>query len=352
MTYPGGRTYPDTTDYPGAYGSNPVATNAVTGQAVALDVASPQAGMLAWRIDDILFDATTLDRNGVQWIPGPDIKGFWGSPATKASVTEAAVGAGGFITPSWKKERLIDFSGTVVAPDHGTLRRAQLQIESVCSDPYANSRISCITEVGELYCNVRLGGEILVSPIKSYTPKFACSISLIARDPRKYDAGGWPALQTGLAKPSADGILTDTVDGAFAGISTTMADPADATKQGIYAGTTESGGVLVLTNRGNAPTEPVFTLYGPLQKPVLTNSQTGQRLAVNFNLGVGDVMVINTRARMPYVTLNGVRRRDLVTPAQWSGFSVPKMSTIRVALTHATTYMTGYVTAAGSDAYQ
>ncbi len=52
-------------------------------------------------------------------------------------------------------------------------------------------------------------------------------------------------------------------------------------------------GSLTLTNQGSAQAEPVITLYGPLPNPRITNTATGEFIALNHTLLAGDVITID-----------------------------------------------------------
>lgn len=67
--------------------------------------------------------------------------------------------------------------------------------------------------------------------------------------------------------------------------------------------TASSGGDLVISNEGDWYSYPVLQMYGPLTTPVLTNLDTGQRLAWTGSIASGDYWEVDMFAKT--VTLNG-----------------------------------------------
>jgi len=57
------------------------------------------------------------------------------------------------------------------------------------------------------------------------------------------------------------------------------------------------GGTITVTNSGTATAYPTITIAGPVIAPVISNSTTGQKIALNLTLVTGDTIVINTKER-------------------------------------------------------
>lgn len=57
------------------------------------------------------------------------------------------------------------------------------------------------------------------------------------------------------------------------------------------------GGTITVTNNGTVTSHPTITLAGPVTNPVISNSTTGERIALNITLLTGDSLVINTQDR-------------------------------------------------------
>lgn len=77
-------------------------------------------------------------------------------------------------------------------------------------------------------------------------------------------------------------------------------------------GATPSGGTV--TNSGNRPTPAVFTITGPIDNPVITNSTVGKSLGFTISLAVGETLTVDTVNRTVYLNGNLNRRNTLTSP--------------------------------------
>lgn len=114
-------------------------------------------------------------------------------------------------------------------------------------------------------------------------------VSLHAPDPRLYVA----ALSSASYDPTA----------ALSGGGATM----PLTLPLSFATTAST---LQVTNGGNTPTPPVFTIQGPAVNPIVDNVTTGQSIGLIYALGSSDVIEVDVAART--VKLNGALRYDLL----------------------------------------
>jgi phage-related protein len=91
---------------------------------------------------------------------------------------------------------------------------------------------------------------------------------------------------------------------------------------------TASGGTMSVTNNGNVPTLPVFTISGPVTNPMIYIPSTNQYMKFNIQLLAGDSLVIDTV--MSTVTLNGSASRfnTIATGSQWLSFPVGTTSIV------------------------
>lgn len=288
-----------------------------------------------WTLEWITFDPEehTRDEHGVQWILTEE-KGFWASPGTGAELSNRLNQHGSYRPPAWKKARTITLKARAFAPDWTTLRRAEAHVLGLLSDPREPGRLTCHSELGALTTEVYLDDEILCEPYKNRSePAIEFSLQLVAPDPRKYSVE-WQAMSTGLALDAGDGLdfaeagmFPDDKTGLFFGFSDS---------DGLDFGTHTSG-LMTLTNRGTAPTFPLYTLHGPLTSPTLTAGTLAMRY--NARLLAGEYIVIDPLA--PSVLLGGTAaRRHLLSPAQFQGFAVPAAAPdgaageLTVGLTH------------------
>lgn len=84
---------------------------------------------------------------------------------------------------------------------------------------------------------------------------------------------------------------------------------------GFGAPTSGTGGQFV-TNDGNRPTPPIFTITGPASNPSINDETYGHTLAFNIELESGQTLEINTYYKT--VRLNGMaNRRSTMIGADW-----------------------------------
>lgn len=66
---------------------------------------------------------------------------------------------------------------------------------------------------------------------------------------------------------------------------------------------TSAGGNVAPTNAGTTPTWPIFTITGPINSPIITNTVTGEDLRFTNNLSAGNTMIIDT---LNHTVISGV----------------------------------------------
>lgn len=81
-----------------------------------------------------------------------------------------------------------------------------------------------------------------------------------------------------------------------------------------------STGALSVSNLGDADTHPTVEFRGPVERPSLTNIETGDTLEYDLPLAAGDVLAVDTRAGT--VTLNSTASRLYTATAR----SVPEQT--------------------------
>lgn len=297
-----------------------------------------------WTLGNLRFDPDTTDANGVLWFLAEE-EGFFGAPSTNAETTQRLGAHGAYRSPGYKTERTISLKGNAFAGSYRALRTAVNQITGVLSDPFEPAALTCYAETGPLTCDVYLDGDILTTPLGTNSPGIEWSLQVLAPDPRKYSTVAQsmraevPRADTGdglefMATPDTTTFSTFSTPaaGGHSGLDFT-------THGGLLFGESNATGIMQLVNAGTAPTNPVYTLYGPLTDPTLTATTGGLRSELTYNarLGPGEFVVIDPAA--PSVLLAGTAsRRHLLNPAQFAGFAVPGTSrdggTLSVGLTH------------------
>lgn len=311
-------------------------------------------GGLVWTLDNITFHHSpkVRDSSGVQWILTEE-KGFWGAPATGATLSPRLNKHGIYRSPGWKKERVVSLTGRCYSGNYQVLRQAEANVLGLLSDPKVPGKLTCFSELGALALDVYLDDEILCKPLNIVSePGIEFSIQVIAPDPRKYSVEQQTQSAV-LPFDNGDGldftqvVTPDANQGLYYGLGTAT--------DGLTFGTSNSSGFMTLQNAGTAPTSPIYTLYGPLTTPTLTTS-AGSTLRYNASLAGGEFVVIDPSA--PSVLFNGTTtRRELLYPANFDGFNVPGAingvnGTLSVGLTHAgAASATGYVQAVYKSAW-
>lgn len=141
-------------------------------------------------------------------------------------------------------------------------------------------------EVGgavDLQMTVRLAGEVL-PPLEDGVGRLAFQITARAADPLSY-----------AQSLSSANAIAPTGTG---GIPTPLPTP-------ISVGAV-TGGSCTVTNAGNAPTWPKFTITGPIVAPVILDVSTGKAIYMDgLSLAAGDVLIVDANPATRLVTVNG-----------------------------------------------
>jgi Siphovirus-type tail component, C-terminal domain len=171
----------------------------------------------------------------------------------------------------------------------------------VCGNPALGLSTLVVTQTGyqTRQAQVRRSSDVKTEPMSPTS--FRWSIILVAPDPRRYSNAA-TSLSAGLPQVGSGGLVFPLVFPLTFGSGT-------------------SGGQLLLTNNGTMATWPSWDILGPVTGPVITNLDTGQRLAFDpaFTVAAGQHLLINPDAKT--VFLGGVSRRASLFIAEW--FDVP-----------------------------
>lgn len=189
---------------------------------------------------------------------------------------------GAFITARYLKERTITMSGRLdtdqsnYASDWYQVRQAFLPtaapVPLTFKLPGYSSQL--------VYCSP-LGARGAMRNVETAVGMVDFIATLVAADPRIYSA----TLNQVTVQPAA--------------VSGGAAFPY--TFPVTFSTSTTAVGAAQNTGTFAAPI--VVDLYGPLTTPVLSDSTTGNRIALNYTIGAGDVVTVDTLAHT--VTLNG-----------------------------------------------
>lgn len=292
-----------------------------------------------WNLGGVITINTT-DANGVEWIEdGDGVEGWFDAPGEKLNQGEWPSDDGMWDGTSYVDSRMVTIPFCVNAPDRPTCDQALRTLAALG----AGQRYTLtVVEPGlTTFATVRRAQKPTVSRITSTYAEV--QIFLVAPDPRRYNVTSSTSSTT-LALPASGGL--DWVTGS--GLPWTATTP-------LNWGTGGSDGTMTFTNGGTARTSPVFTIFGPtdsgnLLNPSITNSETGQIIAYQGTLFVGDRLVINTNRFARSVTLNGTTDQwSALSTSQW--FSVPPGGQVKVQFQGNSSSLTPALAATVADAY-
>lgn len=274
------------------------------------------------------WGANVADDYGCLWFvqPGTDIT--YG-PGVRLRTSPRPYSAGTYRANSFRDSRNITLTGSVQCPDRVTMTAARNRFLGIWPDG-GQQTLTVDDGISPKQIAVELAA----------VPKFDVwedatgadwQIQLLAADPRFLDTTVQNASTT-LPTPGASG-LSWPLNWSAGG--------------GLNWGTVASNGSTTLTNAGNAPAWPTFTLAGPLVAPFFTDGSTGRLLAYSGNVLVGESLTIVTDPAKRAVTYSdGADRFTFMTSAQW--FPIPPKSSITVAF--GASSGTGTLSAAWSNA--
>lgn len=241
-----------------------------------------------------------------------DLTGWLDKPSLRGGSTDRPGRHGAIAGRKHAEGRTVEVELTVTADDEDmALLRA---IDDVCAfeeEPVEEPLVIWAGTTSPQLIAARLEKAAIPTDHDWSVGHHRIRLQWVASDPRRYDFLAYTSPVLGMP------------GGAVTGITFPITFP-------ITFGGGVASGSLSLPNTGNAPAFPVFTLTGELSAPVITRSDTGQRLqfAPSFVLGDGQTLVVDTGTRS--VLMDGVSRRDALVVADW--FTLPRNSNTVVAL--------------------
>lgn len=138
------------------------------------------------------------------------------------------------------------------------------------------------------------------SPFAGASMQIKWSVELFAADPRIYSS----TLNQGDYDPTTAGT---------AGVELPLVFPLDFLGSGLSN--------LIVSNGGNFPTEPTFTISGPIVNPIIDNDTSGESLFTSgLTMIAGDSAVVDMAAKT--FLLNGALRMDYVLAGTSKWFSL------------------------------
>lgn len=188
--------------------------------------------------------------------------------------------AGGLIGPQSIGVRTIDVAALIVAPTPQLLWQKIAAVRSILA-----AKQPVIWEQYDFGVSLTLAlimrptGKLVPSPAFSHQAGgLAATItySLVAATPWKYLSGSGENASVGLVNPA---LVTGRT--------------YDKTYSYTYGASGNPGGVMQVTNQGDSPAYPVFTITGPVNFPTVVNVTTGQQFQVNAAIAAGSTVVID-----------------------------------------------------------
>jgi hypothetical protein len=214
----------------------------------------------------------TTDDYGVEWIL-EELKGWDDLPPSTGNTEQRAADHGGWSSDAYYAPRVVEITGWLIADGWAG---ASLALDRLWGAvPLQAADWMYVAEGARTLCAmVRQEQDPLVDRTAGWA-KF--SLSLSADDPRRYSSDE-TTLSTGL--PSTTG-----------GLSLPLSLP-------LTINATTTSGVLSVTNAGNMPTRPTFTIAGPVSAASITHRSSGKTLRIPDGVPSGRTLTIDTDRRL------------------------------------------------------
>jgi hypothetical protein len=239
---------------------------------------------------------------------------------TERRVTGARASRDGIVDRSlYKDQQTLDLAGYSWGPDNASAQTNHDALRGVFVQP--GDHVFRFLRLGRTE-EEQLTFRTAVAPdadSEGYSRTARWAATIIGADPRIYSA----ILKGGVYDPTT----------SLSGGGIAMPAPMPL----VFSTTTVTE--LVVTNGGNYPTQPVFTITGPVSAPIIDNDTTGESIFLNYTLGTADTVVVDVGARQVY--LNGASRRDLfiASTSTWFGLR-PGQTALRLRGTGMTAGLT------------
>ena len=250
--------------------------------------ASQTLGNAIISIDDALFGVVI---DGVKW-RYTKFDGWGMGGGVEANLAPRPNRHGDLLGPTYRRARTVTIAGDVVASSRANAVAARDQLASLLADGSTGTLRVDDPDLGTRSVTVTLSDTPLSDDSAIGVGIFRWSLQFTAPDYRKYGEE-----QTGTCGlPSHGGGLDFPLD-----FPLDFGDPGDP-------------GRVSVTNTGNAPSEPTFTVEPTLASGFeITRVETGQRL--RYAAPVTSTLTLDCAAGM--VLTDGQRRERYLTVRQW-----------------------------------
>lgn len=245
-------------------------------------------------LDTLTANTFDVDADGVEWIMDKPVG--WDFAEVRVGVQPRPFADGSWVAPGWENGREVVLRGVAVCPDDAALEAARYRLAAVA----ALLRRSGLLVVGEAVPK-QMTVRLLDRPDTSEDgTTLTFQVPLIAADPRKY----------GTTQRTASAGLTG---GPAGGDTFPLTFP-------MSFGTVVPGGILQVTNDGDAPTSPVFQITGPVSDPVLQDNDSGVRFELDYDVAAGEVVTVDMAVRTVLSGGTASRRYAVVPGSEWFAF--------------------------------
>jgi hypothetical protein len=250
-----------------------------------------------------------LDSQGVEWLL-TKLEGWVGKPAPRVVRTDRPGHAGSFRSAAYTGSRIMTLEFIATAPDISTIRAAETQVATICSDPAQLYPMVVTENGGSRQVMVELDDAIVSAPRLWNSTIF--SVRVAAPDPRKHDVA-WQSPIGNLGTPPTGG-LDFTAPGAV------------LTSPGADFGTPGQPSAMTVHNAGTATARPFVVVSGPLAAGwQLADINSGAVLTFTKALAATDTLTINTDefpaqgfpGRSAYLNVQNNQRPALLVPNGW-----------------------------------
>jgi hypothetical protein len=255
------------------------------------------------------WGANWLDDNGTEWyVEASDIRD---GRAPKTHVQERPTGTGAWRSQSYLSSHSFTVSGYGKAANLTQREAARDTLLGL----FVNGGRQLLSYDSGTWVRtllVELNGKPGFAVRRNKTG-FNWQLPLLAAEGRWLDATVRTTPAASVASLSTDGL-----DWGSGGL--------DWSSGGLDWGISGAQSSVTVTNSGNVPVWPVYTITGPVTQPSLTDPVTGRQLLYSGTLLTGQTLTIDTSPDTRSVKLDGIDRFGFMLSAQW--MAVPPKSSL------------------------